>query len=321
MRRWVRPGSARLRSAQVPAAAGRGVVRGRAGRLALEVGAWSSDRVAVAAAVVGKRCLVRRYRERGRARARGSTFFELFPHPSQLRWQPARRSRSARRPAGAPARSAPARAPAALSSDGPASRRVAVGRGATPGCSASISPIARSRVAICARSARRRAGAASPVPPQRVLPRPRRAVLGDGHIQGGRDLARVHAGRLGLARRVGGDRADRRGPGRRGGDERAAALLAFDQALLLQALVDGADGVDVQAARLGHLAQARQALPGPELAVADARATAPSRAAGRSARRRRGRSPPSKPVQFRRLRLCAHFSTVAPVRADALVCW
>jgi hypothetical protein len=88
-------------------------------------------------------------------------------------------------------------------------------------------------------------------------------------VQRGGDVPRVDAGLVRLAGRVGGDARDRGGPLGGGGDERAAALLAVDQALLLEPLVDGADGVDVHAGRLGHLAQAGQALSGLELTVAD----------------------------------------------------
>ena len=66
------------------------------------------------------------------------------------------------------------------------------------------------------------------------------ACGGRRHVQRGGDLARVHAGVVRFARGVRGDRGDRRELLWRGRDERAAALLAVDQALLLEALVDGA---------------------------------------------------------------------------------
>ncbi len=160
-------------------------------------------------------------------------------------------------------------------------------------------------------------------------------VLGHGDVQRGGDLARVHADRLGFAGGVGGDRADRRGAAQRGGDERAAALPAFEQASLFQALVDGADGVDVQAAGPRHLAQARQALSGLDLAVVDARRERPAELqadgnVGVAVDRRRELLQAT--LTRRRelvdglgrevvLRLNAHISTVAPRTRKRLVCW
>jgi hypothetical protein len=87
----------------------------------------------------------------------------------------------------------------------------------------------------------------------------RRLVNGPGwrlgcHVEGGSDLAWVDPGRVRLARRVGRDRAYCGWPLPGGGDKRAAALLAVDQALVLEVLIDGADRVDVHADRVGHLA-------------------------------------------------------------------
>ncbi len=95
------------------------------------------------------------------------------------------------------------------------------------------------------------------------------------HVQRRRDLARVDARLVGLAGGVRRDRARGGGPVRGVGDVRAAALLALDHALVLQALVDGAHSVGVDLQRLGQVPQTRKALPGREAAVVDARAQSP----------------------------------------------
>jgi phospholipid/cholesterol/gamma-HCH transport system permease protein len=96
------------------------------------------------------------------------------------------------------------------------------------------------------------------------------------NVQGGCDLTRVDPRLVGLAGGCGGDgphggRSPRGGSGNVG----AAALVTFDQALLLEALVDGAYGVDVDLQCLGEIPQAGEALPQREATVVDARAQRP----------------------------------------------
>ena len=120
---------------------------------------------------------------------------------------------------------------------------------------------------------RRDLGAQQPAPLDRIVARARLRLGGD--VQRGRHLARVHARLERLARGARGDRADRRGALRHRGHERAAALVAGDQPLQLEALVDGADGVYVDADRVGHVAQAGKPLARGQLTVADTRAERP----------------------------------------------
>ena len=95
------------------------------------------------------------------------------------------------------------------------------------------------------------------------------------HVQRGRHLARVDTRPARLARGVGGDLSDGRGLLSDARDERAGALTAVDQALLLEALVDGSRRVRVDPDHLGELAQARQSPPGGQAAVADPRSQRP----------------------------------------------
>jgi len=109
----------------------------------------------------------------------------------------------------------------------------------------------------------------------------------------------------------------------RWGYERAAALLAVDQALVLEALVDAAHGVDVDAGRLGDLAQPGEALPGLERAVADARAQRPrelhaNRDLGVAVD---GQIQPARPTGGRSKWLPAHAVNCSPPRPRCIVCW
>ena len=130
-------------------------------------------------------------------------------------------------------------------------------------------PTARSSAAICSR---RRAAAAGLGQLGRLLVirrrRSRRRRTARRRPRAGRRPSRAPA------RGGRGDRAHRGGSRGAGRDERAAALLAFDQALLLEALVDGAHGVQVHADRLGQLAQPGRRWPA-RTALADARAQRP----------------------------------------------
>jgi hypothetical protein len=91
---------------------------------------------------------------------------------------------------------------------------------------------------------------------------------GDG-VERHRDLAGLEPGRLGPGERLADELAELGGDRGVVGHVGAGALARGDEALVLEAPVDGADRVHVHAAALGELADARQALARPSLARAD----------------------------------------------------
>ena len=133
------------------------------------------------------------------------------------------------------------------------------------GCSVSIFTSNCSRVAIWMRR--------QPPVLRRALGR-RRLVLGLD-VQRRRDLAGIDSRPAGLLCGARGNRAGGRALARGGSHVGAAALLAFDHALVLQALVHGAHRVGVDLQRLRQIPQTRQALPGRQAPVIDAGAQRP----------------------------------------------
>ena len=113
------------------------------------------------------------------------------------------------------------------------------------------------------------------VPPALGRPIVRLGLEGRLNVQGGRHLAWIDARLVGRDRSVRRDRARGGWGARSAADKGPASLPALEHALVLQALVDGANGVDVDAQCLREIPQARKALAGSQAAVPDASAQRP----------------------------------------------
>jgi hypothetical protein len=94
-------------------------------------------------------------------------------------------------------------------------------------------------------------------------------------VKGDRELACLDARGAGSGERLIDELAKLGGDGGVVGDVGAGSLAGADQLLLLEALVDGSDRVDVDPAALGELAHTRQPLACPRLAGADEAAQLP----------------------------------------------
>ena len=111
--------------------------------------------------------------------------------------------------------------------------------------------------------------------PARCLGISRRAGAHRRDIERSGNSARIDTGVLRFAGSVGGDGVDGGGCLHGRADESSRALTADEDPLVLEALVDGANGVGVDVQGEGKIAQAGQALPRRDAAIADAGAQSP----------------------------------------------